>query len=447
MVGLALASLGTVLSSSAMASAAVETTGGIKLFNPSDESYWFSLGGRLNLDETIFSGNRFSRQNNYPNGANIRRAFLKFMGGVGDCWTYNLTLNFTGSEVKLEDAWANYSGFWEGSNFRVGQFTPLTTIDGWGSYGTNNDGMFLEPSLATVAFCGTSWYPGIRHTVPNKALGLWVDTPICDIFTVGLTVYQPQQNPTTVAANVPSANNFQNPGRSDRLGAAARVTFAPVHTEDTVYHLGLLGRYQSMNNTNNGVPVAQTNLFNTIPEGVARNTSTLINTGNIRARSYNVVAVEALGLWGPVTIEGEFRHANVQRLPITGPLINPALQSGNVRFEGWHVQGGYVITGESRDYRFETGTLRNPKPCGDYGAWEIAARYSEINLVDKSVYGGSEHNVALGLNWFINENVKIAANYIRANIRATNPGNPGVQDAAPKKRHLSIYGLRFQVVF
>jgi phosphate-selective porin OprO/OprP len=454
-VGLTLAGLSVALSSNVMAAVSVETKGGLKVYHPSDESYWFGVGGRLNFDETIFFGNRNHKQEDVQTGANIRRAFLKLHGGVGDCWSYNLTLNFNGHLAKFEDAWINYSGLLEESNLRIGQFTPLATIDGWSSYGTDNDGMFLEPALATTAFSGTSWFPGYTHSTANKALGIMVDMPVLDMFTIAATVYQPQQNPTLLSSNTSSTNNFQNPGRSDRVGAAARLTFSPVHTCDTVYHIGLLGRYQSMNNHRNGVPVAQRNLFGTTPEAVARNTTMLLNTGDVRARSYNLVAIDALGMWGPVTLAGEYHHTNVQRLPVLNP--NPTVpgtveflpQNGNVKFHGWHVQAGYMITGESREYDFNRGTLHNPTPCCEYGAWEIAARYSELNLINKEIYGGSEHNLTVGVNWFINENVKLAANYIRADVRATNTGAFGTKPVAatPLKRHLDILGMRFQVVF
>jgi phosphate-selective porin len=65
------------------------------------------------------------------------------------------------------------------------------------------------------------------------------------------------------------------------------------------------------------------------------------------------------------------------------------------------------------------------------------------------VYGGSEHNTSFGVNWFINDNVRIGANYIRANIRGTGvPAGTAVLAAtAPVKRQLDIFGLRFAVAF
>jgi phosphate-selective porin OprO and OprP len=268
------------------------------------------------------------------------------------------------------------------------------------------------------------------------------------MFVLSGAVYQPRKNNTS---------NFGNAVRSDRLGASARLTFVPVHSDDMVFHLGVVGRFQSVNNNRSGANAWQQNLFWTSPEIVSRHTSaanSIVNTGALRARSYNVVAGEALGIWGPAHAEGGYYQANVQQVPTS------TATSKNPRFHGYHIQAGYVLTGETRGYDFATGTLRNPTPSSKCGAWEIAARYSFIDLIDKNVYGGSEHNTTVGLNWFVNEHVRIAANYTRANIRATGTGtigtgtsaftSAGFQPAtttAAAKRDLDIFGLRLGVMF
>lgn len=465
-IGLTLAGLGAVVSTGAVAASGmhVKSEGGIMVYNPADSAYWFSVGGRLNLDETVFMGSSHNKivqgTSPFASGGDIRRAFLKFAGGVGDYLSYNLTLDFAraninlgdenqqdgrgrnGTSVDFEDAYINacseYAGAIGIANLRFGQFTPPTSIDDWGNYGTDKDNMFLESSLATTAFA-----------IPTKVYGVWFDATAIDMFMLSASVYQPRQNNVNGASGAVGFahnNNYGDIGRADRLGSALRLTFAPVHTDDTTYHLGVMGRYQSMNNQRGGVAIFQNNLFMTTPEARARQTGQLVNTGLLRGKSYNVVNAEALAMWGPATIEGEYYRATVQRVPTAITDI------GNPRFNGWHVEAAYVLTGEHRVYDFNTGTLRNPKVCSKTGAWEVAARYSFVNMVDKNVYGGSEHNATLGLNWFVNDHVKISANYIRARINATNvlaPGTnpPAVSVAEPAKRLLNIVGLRFALAF
>jgi phosphate-selective porin len=237
-IGLTLASLGAFVSTGAIAATTasgmhVKSEGGIMLYNPADSAYSFMVGGRLNLDETVFSGKNQARTNQFPSGGNIRRAFLKFAGGVGDYLSYNLTLDFartnendgrgrSGTSVDFEDAYLNacseYGGAIGTANLRIGQFTPPTSIDDWGNYGTDNDNMFLESSLATTAFA-----------IPTKVYGVWFDATALDMFMLSASAFQARQSNVNVASGpvgFAQNNNYGDAGRSDRPGGALRLTFA-----------------------------------------------------------------------------------------------------------------------------------------------------------------------------------------------------------------------------
>lgn len=486
--------------------AVVETRGGLTVIDPCNDWYWFSIGGRLEFDEVIFSGNYRDKQGNFPNSGNIRRGFLALNGGIGECFTYNLTVDFgrTASAwadnidndnnglalpyrtrpgvlfadtstlhgvVLIEDAWLGYNGLWDCTSVRFGQFTPLATMDGYTNYGITSSQMFLESALATRAFDVPSYIQSDSRAM--KGFGIILNTELADLFTVGGTVYQPAHGPQNV---------YGDRRRSDRVGGALRLTFSPVHECDYALHAGFLARYQSMNHTDSsrlqssqpGTTASSNAIINTLffttPEVTPRNyvgnpanlsaqvnSSTpvtglgnatydpnIVNTGAIRTKSFNHFAGELAAVWGPFTAQGEYHYANVQRLPFATNIR----QCGNVAFHGWHVQAGYVLTGESRGYNFATGTLGTITPCSPCGAWEIAARYSYLNLRDKDVYGGAANNVTLGLNWYANENVRFAFNYLRSNITPTGviAGQQPVLGQAAKRK-LDIMAARIQVVF
>ena len=431
-IGLGIAGLSAVLSGSALAHSdlTVESKGGLKVFNPADSSYWFAVGGRLNLDEAIYSGSTGDKANNFASGGNIRRSLLKFHGGLGEDFSYAVSLNFDGTNVGFNDAWLGaakaFSGMVDKAWVRIGQFTPPTSIDDAPNYGTSDNAVFMESALATSAF-----------STPTQVYGVQASASLVESAVLSAAVYQPAKS---TAGNA----NFGNNTRSDRVGSSVRLTFVPVRGEDAVLHLGAIGRYQSVNKTDAaGANTQQASLFWTAPELQSRQVNgsnanlnrLLLNTGaQFRAKSYNVVTGEALGIWGPASVQGEYYSTSVQQLPMATTTTK------NLRFNGYHLQVAYVLTGESRGYCFTNGVLHNPKPTQKYGAWELAARYSFVNLNDRNVYGGAEHNTTLGLNWFANDNIHLAANYIRANIRpntgATNP-----------KRQLDIFGLRVGLSF
>jgi phosphate-selective porin OprO/OprP len=90
----------------------------------------------------------------------------------------------------------------------------------------------------------------------------------------------------------------------------------------------------------------------------------------------------------------------------------------------------YFLTGEHRPYGktalHSTGAaptrivpFRNyywvpGQGCGNLfsaGAWQIGARYGYIDLTNNGINGGTLNEVTLGLNWFLNPNIKIQWNY------------------------------------
>jgi len=485
-VGLALAGLGAIASSSAFAAMQIDTHGGLRVWDPCNSSYWFLLNGRLEFDEIYFSAPYRDRRSNFPSSANIRRAFLAFQGGIGECLTYNLTLDFGRSfanwvntinpndaefanrgqllnrnpflhgHTLVEEAWLGYTGLWECTRIRLGQFTPLTTMDGLSNYGTGNGQMFLESALATRAFSVPSYLDSDSRAM--KGLGVIVETQICDVVTLAGTIYQPAHG---------SLNVYGDARASDRLGGAIRGTFSPIHEDGCVFHLGAMGRYQTLNSTDGtqrfGTTAIRNTLFFTTPEvtprnyvgnprnvsAVTTNDPNLLNIGAQRVKSYATASVEALGIWGPITLQGEGHYAQINRLAdgsAADPDVNTRTLSDRRWFYGWHLQGGYVLTGESRCYDFANGGLCGIKPCNPYGAWEVVARYSRLHLNNKDIWGGSEHNVTVGLNWYANDNVRVAFNYIRANILPTGT-RAGTKDNTVVNRHLDIFGARLQVVF
>lgn len=98
--------------------------------------------------------------------------------------------------------------------------------------------------------------------------------------------------------------------------------------------------------------------------------------------------------------------------------------------QGVYVQMMYFLTGENRPYN-RTGLhsgegagptrivpLRNffwvPGNCGSLfstGAWQVGARYCYSDLSNNGIYGGQINEVTLGLNWFLNPNMKVQWNY------------------------------------
>lgn len=111
----------------------------------------------------------------------------------------------------------------------------------------------------------------------------------------------------------------------------------------------------------------------------------------------------------------------------------------NVFYHGGYVQLLYYLTGEHDHYGKKVGFFERVKPAENFifmrdesgcyftgrGAWQIGARYNFLDLNDEGLNGGILHNGTLGLNWFLNPNMKLQFNYIATHRDAPLPNNLG----------------------
>jgi phosphate-selective porin OprO/OprP len=92
-----------------------------------------------------------------------------------------------------------------------------------------------------------------------------------------------------------------------------------------------------------------------------------------------------------------------------------------------------------------------PQPCrpiAGWGAWEIAGRYSTVDLNDQvgaatGVAGGRQTIYTLALNWYISRNVRLMFDYLRGDVaKQLSPTN--FTDTGSKFNALA---MRTQVTF
>jgi phosphate-selective porin OprO/OprP len=221
-------------------------------------------------------------------------------------------------------------------------------------------------------------------------------------------------------------------GDNDGKGPAAHVVFNPILESTQVVHLGLAVSRENRDATTDGrgiesSPIAR---FRARPE--ANLTSVrLVDSGNLKnADNIDRAGIEGAWIHGPLLLQGEYLHFNADFTD----------SKPDYSGDGYYVSGAWVLTGESRDYK--NGAVGNVKPAHEYGAFEVAARYSEIDLNDAPVLGGKAHDWTLGTNWYLGSHLKFQANYVRAYSNKYNTALKQYLEIDPK-----IFELRAQIYF
>lgn len=183
-------------------------------------------------------------------------------------------------------------------------------------------------------------------------------------------------------------NDWLDPDSSGSFSDSAtqyigRVTGLPFVSPDesNLLHVGFGLRYSNAKEGLLGVTEPE---FNQSPS--------FVNTGVFSADSSLIYNLEASWRKGPFWILGEYVFNDVS-----------APDLGNPNFTGYYLSGAWALTGEMHGYNRKSGTF-GPLPVarsvyqGGWGAWEVAARWSDLDLTDGLVDGGEMQIASLGLS-------------------------------------------------
>jgi phosphate-selective porin OprO and OprP len=236
-------------------------------------------------------------------------------------------------------------------------------------------------------------------------------------------------------------------------GMQGRLTALPLWEDEgrCYMHVGLSGGWR--NGTNNIAtspdrtfelrardelrdddPAAQT--VQPVPDA---NDARLIDTGAIYASDQWLMGLEYLWVAGPFSVQAEYGYNWLQDAYGANPSglkLNPKFTSPQqYAFNGGYLQLAYTLTGESRAYDKKLGTLSryyygpdgpynyfwfvrddNGNRCFNWGAWEVAFRYSYVDLNDgegiNRIQGGVLNGYSAALNWTLNQNLRFMFDYV-----------------------------------
>jgi phosphate-selective porin OprO/OprP len=376
-------------------------------------------------------------------GTNFRRARAGIEGVLSQEFGYRFMAEFGGSgsesQSRINDAWVSYTGF-APFTLQAGAFSPPANMDDSTSA---EDTLFPERSTPAelsralagadgrmglgIRASGARWMGALTVTGGTTGEGESFDEQRAVVGRVG-----------TLALTGP--DNLWNL----HLGASGTHVFRPADQSS------LAGRYALR--------------LRDRPE-LREDGTRLIDTGPVDADSAWATGLELGANWHNFYVQAESFRFGLDRR-------DKALE--DPQFDGYYMQGSWVITGESRRYNMATGSFQAPRPVAPFsssggpGSWELAWRYSHTDLdfnagiaglaaTPGAVRGGTQDIHSIGLNWAVNNNLKLMLDYMRVEVDRLNPATAGGVPFGPTPltppagieigQDLDIYTLRTQFAF
>ncbi len=348
-----------------------------------DGRFQVRIGGRIQYD-WVFWGDDSEVADSVAgpilDGTEFRRARLFVSGYMYDKIEYKAQFDFAGGEVNIKDL---YFGIRHAKyGFRIGHMKEPFSLE---ELTSSKYITFLERGLPSV-FDSERNSGFLLHG--NVIGGRW---------NYGVGVFR-ETGGDGIGTFV------------DRYNLTGRFAGPLVYEDEgrKVFHVGGSATFQ---NDSGGDRV-----FRQRPE--IHLAPRFINSGIVQTDGVAVLGLETVAIVGPFSAQAEWKVAPVA-----------SEETGDPTFWGWYAFGSWFITGENRAYR--NNAMQRIRPYrnflddgGGLGAWEVALRYSALDLTapeaDKSeslTVGTRLDNLTLGLNWYWNPMTKLRFNLVRADVQ------------------------------
>jgi phosphate-selective porin OprO/OprP len=164
----------------------------------------------------------------------------------------------------------------------------------------------------------------------------------------------------------------------------------------------------------------------------------LVSTGPLPAKGGTAWGLEASANLANLYFAGELYEFGIERDTACvgcAPGADPS-------FSGWYAEGSWILTGEAKTYQPNAtnngmATYANPRVAapfarGGWGAWELAARYSTLDLNWRAgaagttcapaacIRGGEQKIWSIGLNWYLNDNFRLMLDWMFVDVDKLN---------------------------
>ena len=364
----------------------------------------------------------------------LRRVRPTIEGKVSGKYGFRFTPEFAGGSASVVDAYvdANLS---PALNVRAGKFKSSVGLERLQS---GADIKFVERSYVTNAI------------LPNRDLGVSVFGDVLEgklNYNVGIV------NGVADGGNISTGTEYNG----EREYTARLFTTPFVDSANALSGLGFgIGGtwtdFTGEKNLNFTDTTAADATRNGLPSYVTEGQNTFFRyTSNAIADGQRIRwSPQANYYYGPLGILAEYARVSQDVSLATngspaaggaaaGASVITAGTKKNLKHDAWDIGVSYLLTGEDASFKGVKPKQDFDLDKGGWGAWELVARYSEINLdndtfkdaagryaaegsantnafADLTKSAKSAETWTLGLNWYLNNNAKVSLNYARTSF-------------------------------
>ena len=346
---------------------------------------WFDI--RVQADGALF----FGEDRDYDpigNGTSIRRARFAVKTQLNKDWYGEVDMDMANGIFELKDAILRYDGI-RNTEIQIGNFKEFFSIQ------RNNSSrylQFMERPMVSQALA------------PSRHLGANIKWAKDWMWLSGGVFFQTIDNLETRTF---VEDNNKDYGRDEGMSFTGKAVFMPGwNSPDWGLHIALAGSYRQPKTD------VATNEYG-MTRFSTRNSSSInrkkyLDTNTIPYVDFDLLyTAEFAGYYKGLRFETAYM-ANDTHILKDAPA---SVDASTKHFWGWYAQAGYLLFGGTQRYDSNGAKFTRVKRGRDWGDIELCFRYDYLNLNTQNIEGGSGESYTLGLNYYINNHVKIMLNY------------------------------------
>jgi phosphate-selective porin OprO/OprP len=339
-------------------------TGGAVAIPAQAGDFTIDVGGRIQLDFADAEGDISELD---ISEAELRRLRLFVAGNLTKNVKYKIEINTNSSEkINFEDAYLQWTPTGSKWNIKAGQFKTPNSLD------EQTSSRFIS-TLERAGFTDAFEF--------NRRLGAAVNTS-GDNYTFSAGVF---------------GDNLLNLDDQQSWAAAARGTYNPIKTEETLVHVGASVRYRDQKDSADNIRYRQ-RPFVHIP-------GRIFSTGRL-AQSDKFYGAEAAVIHNRLWASGEYGITDANCATC---LSDPSIKGG-------YVEAGAFINGKKtyKGGKFNRPQVDKPLGEGGFGAVSFVVRYDKLYVTNTVVNSAGLDNFIVGADWWPKKNFRFSVNYFKS---------------------------------